>query len=83
VEPKAIRLTASVADLADVDPVDEPAVYADLAAEQRYVHQVLGGDNAVAIPWELFGDVLVGRRRQADGKPLWTIDIRQRMPTRM
>jgi hypothetical protein len=74
-------------DWAEADPVDEPAVYAGVAAEGRYVDRVLSGDAYSHMPLELradmLTDMLASRRGQAGGRPLWTADIRPRAPVRM
>lgn len=69
-------------DWADVDPVGEPAVYAGVAAEQALVEQLLGTSSALVMH-DLIGEALAGRRRQAEGMPLWTTDIRPPAPARM
>lgn len=71
------------ADRANADPVDEPAVYAGVSAEQHFVRQLLGPAAMLMMPRDLFGEMLADRRQQADGKPLWTIDVRPRAPERM
>jgi len=35
------------------------------------------------MPRDLFGEMLADRRQQADGRPLWMIDVRPRAPERM
>lgn len=65
------------ADWAHADPVDEPAVFAGAVTEKRYVDNLLG-TGIVYFPADLFREALAGRRRQAKGAPLWTIDVRPR-----
>lgn len=63
--------------VAEADPVDEPAVFAGVVAERRYVDRIAGDDRWLAMmSRDLFADAVASRRRQAGGKPLWTIDVR-------
>lgn len=60
------------------DPVKEPAVFAGATAEKRYVDR-LWNDDGLSPCYagdEQWRQVLSYRRGQADGNPLWTIDIR-------
>jgi len=72
---------------AQANPVDEPAVFAGAVTEKRYVDRLQsvtglppgwGTWSPPGVP-DLLDEALAGRRGQADGKPLWTIDVRPTM----
>ena len=71
------------ADWTEADPVDEPAVYAGVAAEQRRLQQLLEPARLAMMPRELIDEQIAYWRRRADGQPLWTIDVRPQPPSRM
>jgi hypothetical protein len=50
------------ADRADADPVDGPAVYTGVFAEQHFVRQLLGPAAMLMMPRDLFGEMLADRR---------------------
>jgi hypothetical protein len=62
---------------AKADPVDEPAVFAGAVAEHRFLNRLGAYDWWwVLVHRDLYEQVIASRRRQAGGKPLWTIDVR-------
>jgi hypothetical protein len=63
---------------ADADPVDEPAVFAGAAVEKRYADELRSRHREWLwlVQPDMFRDAMTSRRRQAEGKPLWTIDVR-------
>lgn len=71
------------------DPVDDAAVFAGVMAEKRYIGPRLENGGGYWMPDgygcyvrympDEFRDGITHRRRQADGKPLWTIDIRPKL----
>jgi len=63
-------------DWAEADPVDEPAVFAGAVTEKRFTESCAAALGFGWIPPDLLAEQLAYRRRQADGAPLWTIDIR-------
>jgi hypothetical protein len=72
-------LCGDEADWTEADPADEPAIFAGAVAEKRYLDKMLGGEGLPdrwAYPPEIWREALQHRRRCADGKPLWTIDVR-------